>query len=80
LDYNELEQEEAKDEVKEIKEGGIEVDFSEPDSPDLVFVQQEGSKLPIVKGGTTEKLIDRLVPEKYPGKECILNPRKKFLR
>ncbi len=48
-----------------------EEDWLEPDSPDLLFVKQEGSKVPIVKGGTLEKLIDRLVPEKYPDPEYL---------
>lgn len=45
-----------------------EEDFYEEDSPNLIFIKQKGiNKIPLVKAGTPEKLIERLVPEKYPG-------------
>lgn len=62
--------EETKEEIKE-ESTGKEYDFTEPDLPDLIFVKQEGTKLPIVKAGSTERLIDRLVPEKYPDPDYL---------
>ncbi len=38
---------------------------------DLVFVKREGLVIPLVKAGTPRKLIERLVPEKYPGRASI---------
>lgn len=43
-----------------------ETDFSEPDQPDLIFVSSTG-KVPVVKAGTEDRLIERLISEKYPG-------------
>jgi len=44
-----------------------EFSFFEEDSKDLLFVKQKGiSSMPTVKAATPEKLIERLVPEKYP--------------
>ena len=63
-----FDQDEPPKDTGEFKDDGPEFDFSEADTPDLVFVKQEGSRLPVVKGGTAERLIDRLTPEKYPGK------------
>jgi hypothetical protein len=42
-------------------------EFDEVDSEDLIFVRVEGSAMPVVKAGTVDKLVERLVPEKYPG-------------
>ncbi len=40
---------------------------------DLVFVKREGLVIPLVKAGTPRKLIERLVPEKYPGRTLYYN-------
>lgn len=49
-----------------VEEESKDLDFIEEDLPDLIFVKQEGSnKMPIVKAGSPQRLIERLAPEKY---------------
>jgi hypothetical protein len=55
------------DDVQDEEKEEIETDFSEPDSPDLIFLNSANRVLPIVKAGTEDRLIERLISEKYPG-------------
>eukprot|EP01119_Soliformovum_irregulare_P015233 TRINITY_DN4263_c0_g1_i1.p1 TRINITY_DN4263_c0_g1~~TRINITY_DN4263_c0_g1_i1.p1 ORF type:complete len:626 (-),score=176.08 TRINITY_DN4263_c0_g1_i1:601-2478(-) len=44
-------------------------EFMEEDSPDIIFMKQDGASKPTVKGGTCDRLVERLFHEKYPDPE-----------